>query len=258
MTRLKIAAAVVAALATAPAMAADTWVGSATYTVGSVTETINNFNTYDFSSSGVLLLDTTAGSPNANGYYQSFVTQHLLDGELINNPKLSAGNYEITVVANFNSTATSTNTYVVNSGSFSLWLGSKDRNFAADTGFSNGTKIMEGTVISGAGSSVSVGPQQFGGGALQLAITGYDASIYNPDTIGGGDSIFTLRLNAAVDNGFLNPITQVQGHTLGAGDLKFAADGNLILTAVPEPESYAMLLAGLGFLGAIARRRAAR
>lgn len=258
MMKLKIAAAALAALVAVPAIAADTWVGSATYTVGSVTETINNFNTYDFSSAGVLLLDTTVGSLNANGYYQSFVTQHLFDDQLINNPQLSAGNYEITVVANFNSTATSGNTYAVNSGSFSLWLGSKDRNFATDTGFANGTKIMEGTVMSGVGSSVTVGAQQFGGGALQLAITGYDSAIYNPDTIGGGDSIFTLRLNAAVDNGFLNPITQVQGHSFGAGDLKYAADGNLILTAVPEPESYAMLLAGIGLIGAIARRRSAR
>lgn len=30
---------------------------------------------------------------------------------------------------------------------------------------------------------------------------------------------------------------------------------NVILTAVPEPESYAMLLAGLGILGAVAKRR---
>jgi hypothetical protein len=30
---------------------------------------------------------------------------------------------------------------------------------------------------------------------------------------------------------------------------------NVSVTAVPEPESYAMLLAGLGLMGAIARRR---
>jgi hypothetical protein len=31
---------------------------------------------------------------------------------------------------------------------------------------------------------------------------------------------------------------------------------NATVTAVPEPESYAMLLAGLGLMGAIARRKA--
>ncbi len=37
---------------------------------------------------------------------------------------------------------------------------------------------------------------------------------------------------------------------LSAGDVL-----NISVTAVPEPESIAMLLAGLGVLGAVARRR---
>lgn len=255
-----IAAALATACAVAPAAAAGTWVGTANYGV----ESVGPFNTYDFSSAGVLLLDPQAGL-SANGYYQSFVTQHLLDGLVVSNPLLSANNYEITIVANFASQLTSANafgqTYSVTAGSFSLWLDTTpDRSFSGDSGFADGQKIMEGTVISGAGSSVSVGAMQFGGGSLQLQVTGYDTAIYNPDTIGGADSIFSLRLNAPVDSTFLNQITSVQSNAYlpGTGDLKYAADGNLTLTPVPEPESYGMLLAGLGVIGAIGRRRLMR
>jgi hypothetical protein len=40
-----------------------------------------------------------------------------------------------------------------------------------------------------------------------------------------------------------------------AGAFTVRDQGVAILTAVPEPASYAMLLAGLGLLGAVARRR---
>lgn len=44
--------------------------------------------------------------------------------------------------------------------------------------------------------------------------------------------------------------------TLKGTALNFAAySGNLSVTLVPEPESYAMMVAGLGLLGTIARRR---
>jgi len=38
---------------------------------------------------------------------------------------------------------------------------------------------------------------------------------------------------------------------------KYGITGTLIAGAVPEPEAYAMLLAGLGLIGAIVRRRRA-
>jgi hypothetical protein len=263
MNKLKLAAAVVAALAAAPVMAADTWIGTANYGAGA--DTVGPFNTYDFSSGGVLLIDPTSTS-TANGYYQSFVTQHLLDSIEVANPLLKGNppSYEITVVADFvsqlSSSAPNSTNFQVISGNFSLWLDkTPNRNFDTDTGFNDSVQIMTGIVLSGGGTNFTTGlDKQSGFGELQLMVTGYDQSIYNPATIGGGESIFTLRLGAKVDKTFLDQIESVQGHVIGAGDLKFAADGNLILTAVPEPESYAMLLAGLGLMGAIARRRAAR
>ncbi len=44
----------------------------------------------------------------------------------------------------------------------------------------------------------------------------------------------------------------MSGRTLADGG---AFGGTLSIAAVPEPETYAMFLAGLGMLGAIARRR---
>ncbi|ATE60510.1 flocculation-associated PEP-CTERM protein PepA [Thauera sinica] len=259
MKKLALVLALASAGATAPALAATsaTWVGTADYGV----EVVGPFNTYDFASAGVLLQKLTSAT-TANTFYQSFVTNHLLDDLLVSNPKLNS-EYEITVVANFASTLTSENafgqTYTVTSGSFALWLDTApDYNFGTDSGFSNGVKILEGVVIGGAGSNVNFGSgQKFGGGGLQLHVTGFDSEVFDPDTIDGGNSVFTLKLNVPTDSAFLDPIISVQGeqYVASAGDLKYAADGNLILTPVPEPETYSMLLAGLGIIGAIARRR---
>ena len=45
------------------------------------------------------------------------------------------------------------------------------------------------------------------------------------------------------------------GTTIGTAASKVIYSGEITVTAVPEPETYAMLLAGLGVMGAIARRR---
>lgn len=249
-----LAAACVAAAVAAPAAANTNWVGTANYGV----ETVGPFNTLDFSSAGVFLLEPSSAN-QATGYYQSFVSQHLLDGLVVQNPLLSAGNYEITVVAALNSTRTPNaqgETFTIDSGRLELWLDTTpDRSFNSDSGFANGTKILEAQVLNGAGSVVNFFGMQFGGGSLQFGVTGYDSAVFNPATIGSGDSIFTLRLNAPTDQAFLGPISSVQGHAVSAQNLKFAADGNLMLTAVPEPREYAMLLAGLMLVGTVAARR---
>lgn len=48
---------------------------------------------------------------------------------------------------------------------------------------------------------------------------------------------------------------QFQFDSFGGNKLSRTFSSNLTVAAVPEPESYAMLLAGLGLVGAIARRR---
>jgi len=78
--------------------------------------------------------------------------------------------------------------------------------------------------------------------------------VFEPDTIAGAGGIFTLRLGSPFDAALLGSVSSVNGNAVNAGDLLFAADGNIAL-AVPEAETYAMMLAGLGLVGFMARRR---
>jgi len=275
MKTSKFAAATLAlACVVAPvaAIADTTWDGTAKYS--SSIPLVGPFNTYDFSSGGVLLIDPINGK-EANGYYQSFVATHLLNGAEAPSAALNSS-YEITIAANFKSVLDlavgKTQSFTVQSGgTFALYLDTTfsstgpnptKHNFSSDTGFMDGTVIMSGNILGGDGTTTTKGTTQSGYADLELQVTYADPSIYSstPFAIGGGESSFLLRLNHAIDTAFINSISKVQSVTYDGttGDLKYAADGYLVLTPVPEPGSYAMLLAGLGLLGTIARRRSAR
>lgn len=93
---------------------------------------------------------------------------------------------------------------------------------------------------------------------------GVSASSNGIDVFWNGAKLGHYTGNGNSNNGWVEITTSVIG--TGSDKLSFAAVGksdsyggsldNITLAAaVPEPESYAMLLAGLGVMGAVARRR---
>lgn len=245
------------------AQAASNWTGTADYTQapGSIgdEDVVGPFDTYD-AGSGVVLLKstgTTGSGPSLvssfNGFYQSFITNHELAGTIAAAPNLNS-TYELTAVASFTESVTAAGAISVTGGSFAIYLDTNpNRNFNTDTGFTDGDAILTGNIIGGTGvadSGFSLGVTN-----ITIAVTSFNAAVYQPPTIASGGGVFTLRMNNPYDASFLNPITSVMGNSVASGDLKYAADGYIAL-AVPEAKTYAMMLAGLALVGFMARRNA--
>lgn len=244
------------------------YVGTADYTKGigaaGDEDIVGPFSTYDFGT-GVVLLEpsgTQGSTTTFNGTYQSYVTKHEISGNPVDAPNLD-NTYELTAVANFTQSVTQLSPTVsqiqVTGGTFNLYRDTTpDRSYTLDSGFSDGDVIMSGTILGGGGSASTMSGMIFGVNDLNIQVDTYNTAIYNPDTIAGGESIFTLRLGSGADAAFLSGINRVGGSLVDPTDLKFAADGNVVLAAVPEAETYAMMLAGLGLIGYTVRRRKQR
>jgi hypothetical protein len=86
-------------------------------------------------------------------------------------------------------------------------------------------------------------------GELEGAIT--HTKTFTVDTAGSTREFFNWN---NIDTVLITATGGTHNSSLLDGGTSFAMD-NLIISHVPEPETYAMLLAGLGLLGAIIRRR---
>jgi len=261
-----------------PAYAAIPWVGSADYTLAPNAdggeEKISSFDNYDFAN-GVALIqavhqasaDRFTVGDTFRGFYQSYVNAHLLGGVSADNSptKLDKNGtlqgdlgYELTIIASFTSTVTGVDANSPgNSGFFSVTNGTSSLNFdtnpnysfIGDSGFTDGTSIITGSVVGGSGSFLSPFGTGFSDITLNIAPSGFDANVYNPPTINGGDGIFTLRINNT-GTGPSAGVTTVLGKS---GGQLLEADGNLFLFAVPEPLS--LLLVGSAAIGLVVLRR---
>jgi len=75
-----------------------------------------------------------------------------------------------------------------------------------------------------------------------------DGTVSRTFALGAGS--YSLWVGGADYAGQFNPLAETMN--------KFGVSASIAVAAVPEPETYAMLLAGLGVIGGIARRRAQR
>jgi hypothetical protein len=91
--------------------------------------------------------------------------------------------------------------------------------------------------------------QLFNGNTLIKTFSGTD--IVNPTIKANGDQSVGYFFNIFADNSseYFNKVEFLSSQAA------FETDNHAVLAAVPEPETYAMLLAGFGVMGAVARRR---
>ncbi len=153
---------------------------------------------------------------------------------------------------------------------------------AADFTYSENLRLLDGTAGFGPLNEFAAGSlgktfsdtYYFTIPALSSAVSNVSAISFD-DTTGIDFSLFSLYKvgsNVAAATGSLNAdsgLWVLSGNNLSSGSYYFKVEGtvttadaviysgNLTVTAVPEAETYAMLLAGLGLLGFVARRRKA-
>ena len=199
------------------------------------------------------------------------------------NQSFGSGGYEFTVAARIEQTVTgvstangnTTVTFAATGGTASIFFDSAASGGAKSVtttgvGFDDGHLVGLFDIIAGTGlSNFTTFSNGTGLGAIRYDFVTRAGSIVDPNYIQGllgpiGDLHFTssqvLPPGTSLTTGFHlgtpNNAADIYATTPVGGGLLLKVDGsNTFTTAIPEPETYALMLAGLGALSFIARRR---
>lgn len=96
-------------------------------------------------------------------------------------------------------------------------------------------------------------------GALHFTATGFDAfaDVAAGESFGGLSLAFDATMGGDFESRFRLSLVghNAGGYRASMGDIFLNVHANVNVAAIPEPETYALILAGLGLLGFVARRR---